>query len=104
MIEVHHLVEHITEYMMAGVLVVVGVSQVNRILGSVLGISFWLAVAAVGQYAYNSGAKLGFPGLPFSREVFFALCAGFVFINVVGLRHRLRVRRDARERSSTSDT
>lgn len=65
-------------YMLVGVLIVVGASQIHRFVGAVLGIAFWIAAGIVGLEAYARGGALGLPGLQFPKSVFMALCGGFV--------------------------
>ena len=68
-------------YMMVGIIAIIGFSQVNRIIGGILGIAFWIGVGFVGNTAYDRGGAIGFPGLKFSREVFFVICAVFAMIS-----------------------
>ncbi len=67
--------------MMIGIVIVIGVSQLNRTLGAVLSVAFWSVVAAVGTYGYAHGHSLGLPGLPFSRGFFWGLCALFIVLH-----------------------
>lgn len=70
-------------YMMAGIILVVGVSQLSRLVGGLLGIIFWGGVAFVGSFAYDQGGGIGLPGVRFSREIFYAICAFFISASVL---------------------
>jgi hypothetical protein len=71
-------------YMMIGIVLVVGISQFNRILGGVLGVVFWTAVAFIGLLAYDQGGAIGILDIRFPREIFVALCLLFVGIHAAG--------------------
>src|SRR5687768_13093085 len=71
-------------YMMIGIVLVVGISQFNRILGGVLGVVFWTAVAFIGLLAYDQGGAIGILDIRFPRELFVGLCLLFVAIHAAG--------------------
>ncbi len=98
------LVENWTTYLMIGIVVVVGVSQINRLLGASLGILFWIAMAVLGHFVYAAGAGIGFPGLIFPEWVFLLLCAGLIFTQVMMIRRELnhRARREQLHRERMS--
>ncbi len=85
--------------MIIGIFVVVGISQLNRIVGSVLGVVFWIAVAAVGSLAYDQGGGIRLLSMEFSRSGFYLFCGAFVAFNVFNLymalvrKRRRRMRR-----------
>lgn len=60
----------------------IGVSQLSRIAGGLLGIAFWISVGVVGSIAYDQGGGIGLPGFKFPRELFYAVCALFVVVSV----------------------
>ena len=70
--------------MMIGIVLVVGISQFNRILGGVLGVVFWTAVAFTGLLAYDQGGAIGILDIRFPREIFVGLCLLFVGIHAAG--------------------
>lgn len=76
------LAHNLTIYMMAGVVIVVAISQVNRRVGAILGIVFWLSVALVGRHAYSMGNAIGIANIRFSEPVFYGLCALLAATNV----------------------
>lgn len=98
------LVENWTTYLMIGIVVVVGVSQINRLVGASLGILFWIAMAVLGHFVYAAGAGIGFPGLIFPEWVFLLLCAGLIFTQVMMIRRELnhRARREQLHRERMS--
>jgi hypothetical protein len=75
------IIKSLPVYMMIGIVLVIGISQFNRILGGSLGVLFWIAVALIGNYAYDEGHILGLPGIPFTRALFFGMCALFTFFS-----------------------
>jgi hypothetical protein len=79
---VEQIVKALPTYMMVGILVVIGISQLHRFAGAVLGIVFWLSVALVGTTAYDRGDAIGIGTLQFSRGLFYAICGFFVVVNV----------------------
>jgi hypothetical protein len=95
------MLDSLPVYMMIGIVVVVGISQFNRILGSVLGIVFWIGVAIVGTGAYDKGGGISLLSLEFSKSGFYLFCGAFVGFNVFNLymamqrRRRWQMRRDA---------
>ena len=80
-------------YMLIGIVVVIGIAQINRVLGSVLGVLFWIAVAFIGNDAYAKGHQVGLPGIPLSRGAFFGMCALLAGMQVVSLFHSLQQKR-----------
>lgn len=71
------LLDGLPVYMMIGIVVVIGISQVNRVLGAALSVVFWIAVALVGNYGYDQGHQIGLPNTPFPRPLFLAICLMF---------------------------
>ena len=71
------ILESLTLYMMIGIVLVIGISQFNRILGGILGVAFWVTVGIVGSYGYDHGWKIGLPGFEFPRPLFIAMCLTF---------------------------
>lgn len=67
--------------MMVGIIVVIGVSQFNRVAGAVLSVVFWTVVAVVGSYGYDQGHRVGLPGIPFPQWVFLAICGLFAALH-----------------------
>ena len=77
------LVENLTVFMLIGIIVVVGVSQFDRVVGSVLGVLFWAAVALVGGYGYSQGGSIGISKeIQFAPAVFYGLCGVLIAANV----------------------
>lgn len=70
--------------MLIGIGAVLIISQLRRLLGSILGVIFWGAMAVLGSFAYSAGFRIGLPGLPFSRPVFLLVCLGFALIHGFG--------------------
>lgn len=73
--------ESLPIYMMIGIIVVIGVSQVHRLYGAILSVVFWTIVAAVGMHGYNQGHTVGLPGMQFPRFVFLAICIAFAALH-----------------------
>lgn len=72
-----NIFESLPIYMMIGIVVVIGASQINRILGAIMSVIFWAAVAVVGNAAYDAGHAIGLPGFQFPRALFFGVCFAF---------------------------
>lgn len=70
-------------YMLIGIVAVVGASQVNRLVGAVLGVLFWAAVAVVGTAGYAAGGALGIGDLRLTQTMFYALCGTLAGFNVM---------------------
>lgn len=80
------ILDSMVVYMIIGIIVIVGISQLNRTAGSALGIVFWVAVAIVGSAAYDRGGAIGFVGgVKMSLPVFLALCLALVAFNAFNL-------------------
>jgi hypothetical protein len=98
------LVERWTTILMVGIVLVIGVSQINRIVGAMLGIVFWVTMAVLGHFVYAAGAGIGVPGVLFPEWVFLLVCAGFIGLQVFMIRNeqarRARQRRLTEERHS----
>jgi hypothetical protein len=95
---VREILDELPVAMMVGVVLVVTVSQFNRVVGAVLSVVFWTTVAVVGSMGYDLGHSLGLPGLPFSRPVFLAVCVGFASVHAFAAVSTVRSRRRAEER------
>ena len=80
---VEEIIQNLPTYMLVGIIVVVGVSQINRLIGAGLGIVFWGATAYVGSVAYETGGELGVGSLRFGQTAFYALCITFMLFNVL---------------------
>jgi len=85
-------------YMMVGIVVVIGVSQLNRVAGAVMSVIFWGAVGVVGHAAYDAGHAIGVPGFEFPRPLFYAVCAGFAALHVFAAVGYVRSKRREVER------
>ncbi len=79
---VQDIFEGLPIYMMVGIVIVIGASQINRVAGAVLSVIFWGAVAFVGNAAYDAGHAIGIPGFQFPRPLFFVICAAFAAMHV----------------------
>lgn len=90
--------ESLPVYMMIGIVVVIGVSQINRVAGAVMSVLFWAAVAFVGNAAYEAGHAIGVPGFEFPRLLFFAVCAAFGAMHVFAAVGYVRSKRRAAQR------
>lgn len=92
------IIDNLTVYMMVGIVIVIGVSQFNRVAGAVLSALFWTAVAVVGNSAYNAGTSIGVVGFELPRWLFFAICAGFAGMHVFAAISQIRSKRNQAER------
>ena len=88
--------------MMIGIVVVVGISQLNRMVGSILGILFWIGVAMVGSTAYDKGGGIKLVSFEFSRSAFFLFCGVFVAFNALTLYKAMKLRAIHRSRQRSS--
>lgn len=97
------LLENFRAIMMGGILVVIGVSQFSRLVGSALGLVFVGLLAFLGSQLYARGFGVGLAVFPISQGAFYGLCALLAVFNLVGLRlaiaTRARRARFARERA-----
>ncbi|MEL6187316.1 MAG: hypothetical protein AAFU79_22045, partial [Myxococcota bacterium] len=57
-----------------GFLFVVGVSQLNRIVGSALGLAFVSLLAFLGSQIYARGGVVGLGVFPVGQAMFYVLC------------------------------
>lgn len=89
------LVDHFSMVMIIGVIAVVGISQLDRRIGSALGIGLWLAIAALGTLVYQQGGGIGIASIRFSQPVFYLLCGVLVVANAAALMGALRRGRPA---------
>jgi hypothetical protein len=74
---VSEVLKSLPMYMMIGIVVVIGISQFNRLIGGILGAVFWIVVAVAGSQAYDQGGGIGLPGFMFPRELFYLICVLF---------------------------
>lgn len=96
-------VENFPTFIMVGIVLVVGASQLNRKWGAVIGMLFWVGVAIVGHFFYATGDAIGFPGFPLSEPLFIGLCALFFGAQYLAFRSGLvRERREAAYREGLS--
>jgi hypothetical protein len=101
---VDEALKSLTLYMMIGIVIVIGVSQVNRIAGGILGVLFWTAVAIVGSGAYDKGGGIGLPGFVFPLPLFYTLCVVFALMSgVQGWRAYEKKRKNRQARSMRND-
>jgi hypothetical protein len=104
---VDQILQSLPVYMMIGIVVVIGVSQFNRLAGAILGVVFWLSVAIVGTQAYEQGGGIGLPGFKFPKELFYAICALFTllsaFTGFVAFKKRQQVPRGGRPSADDDD-
>ena len=100
---VREILANLPVYMMVGIVAIIAVSQFHRITGAVLGIVFWMAVATLGNSAYDQGHAIGFPGLPFSRPMFMLFCGGFAVLHVFIAWQYLRTQRTRAARRAMLD-
>jgi hypothetical protein len=107
LIIVSSLLESLPMYMMIGIILVIGISQFNRIAGGILGVVFWGAVAVIGSAAYDQGGGIGVPGFRFSRELFYGVCGLFsafsAFSAYTAYTKRSRIKRALPRDDSTTD-
>lgn len=75
------LFESLPIAMMIGIIVVIGVSQFNRVAGAILSVIFWAAVAVVGMAGYEAGHSVGLPGIRFPMWLFLGICALFALMH-----------------------
>ncbi|MGF1510638.1 MAG: hypothetical protein ACFB9M_14185 [Myxococcota bacterium] len=80
------LVERWTTILMVGIVVVVGVSQIDRIVGAWIGVGFWIMTAVLGHFVYAAGAGIGFPGALLPEWMFLLLCASFIGLQFLMIR------------------
>lgn len=97
------ILESLPVYMMIGIVVVIGVSQVNRVAGAIMSVIFWAAVAYVGNEAYAAGHAIGIPGFQFPKALFFAICAAFGAMHIFAAVGYVRSKRRAAERRRILD-
>lgn len=71
--------------MVGGFLFVVGISQLNRIVGSVLGLAFVLLLAVLGTQIYARGGVVGLGFFPIGQGMFYVMCGVLAAFNGVGL-------------------
>ncbi len=78
------LVEHFTALLIVGAIASVGVAQLHRGAGSLIGLAMWTLVGLVGAEAYVRGGAIGLAGFPFPRPLFLAVVGALLAINVLG--------------------
>ena len=76
------LIKNLDTYMLIGVVAIIGISQFNRKLGSILGIFFWAAVAYVGHLTFTRGGGIGIASLALSPTVFYTICGVLIVVNI----------------------
>jgi hypothetical protein len=97
-------VKSLALYMMIGIVIVIGISQFNRLIGAILGVIFWIAVAIVGTSAYDQGGGVGIPGYVFPQPMFYTLCVVFGVVSAIqGLRAWGQKRRNRQIKSMQND-
>ena len=67
--------------LIAGVLLVVIISQWRRRIGGILGLVMCGGILWWGLKAYDAGGAIGFAGKPLPRSYFFVFVAVFVLLN-----------------------
>ena len=88
--------ENLPVYMMIGIVVVIGVSQISRVAGGVLSVVFWGIVAFVGLAGYDAGHQIGFlGGFMLPKPVFLLICAGFAGTHAFAAYAHVRSKRRA---------
>ena len=92
------LLDNFRTLMIVGIIVVVGLGQVNRVIGSVLGLFFWAFIAFLGGQIYARGGAVGIVDIIFPPAVFYGLCGFMGLVNLFSLRMGLIHRRHARRR------
>lgn len=97
---IDNILANFPTYMMAGIVGVVVISQLNRMLGSVLGTGFWICVAFLGNAVYERGGQIGLPSWPFPKPVFFGLCAAFMALNGASIYATLSKRKRMKQRQA----
>lgn len=78
----NELIERFPIVMVVGVVLVVGLSQVNRLLGSILGVIFWIVMAVIGSFIYDAGGAVGIASVRFPQSVFLGLCGLLLLANL----------------------
>ncbi|MBI2373751.1 MAG: hypothetical protein HYV07_07120 [Deltaproteobacteria bacterium] len=98
------LISNFSTIMIAGIILVVIVSNVNRLVGSVLGVAFWLGVAIVGTEVLARGHQLKLATITLSKPLFYGLCGILIVSNaVMFLRTISRLKRAAAEDARSQD-
>ncbi|MBI4820223.1 MAG: hypothetical protein HY791_28375 [Deltaproteobacteria bacterium] len=73
--------------MIAGIILVVLVSNVHRGVGSIIGITFWTGVAYVGTEILARGNEILLARWSLSKPVFYGMCAFLIATNAwMGIR------------------
>ena len=80
------LLDSFRPIMMGGILLVIGLGQVDRRLGAALGLAFWAFMAWLGHERYARGGAIGIGTFAFPEMVFYTVCAFLVAVNLFGLR------------------
>ncbi len=86
--------ENLTTYMMVGIVIIVAVAQLNRLVGSLLAVVFWIVVAIVGYRGYQAGGGLSLPGLKLSLTQFLVLCGVLAAVQGFGVYQAIRRQRN----------
>jgi len=76
------LIENFDMAMLIGVVAVIGISQFNRKLGSILGIFVWAAIAFVGYQGFKLGGGIGIGTILLSPGVFYGICGVLILVNI----------------------
>ena len=85
--------EDLTTYMMIGIVIIVVVAQFSRLIGSLLAIVFWIAVAAVGYVGYQAGGAVSLPGLKLSLTQFLVMCGILAAVQGFGVYQAIKRQR-----------
>ncbi|MCC7380597.1 MAG: hypothetical protein IT384_02110 [Deltaproteobacteria bacterium] len=78
------LLSNLTLYMIIGLVIVLGIAQINRFVGSLIGIVFWISVAILGSQAYARGGGIALVGAALPEVVFYGLCGVLIVVNAAG--------------------
>ena len=92
------LLENFRAILITGVLLVVGVGQFHREVGSILGLVFVGLMALMGSFVYAQGQTLGLGVIPISQPMFYGICCLLALFNIMSLRIAIAKRDQKRRR------